>query len=463
MSRVGGDRGQASVEHAAIVTLVLVVLAGAVVVGGGLGDGVVNAVHSGIRRAICVAGGDRCAEFHERKPCVIGRGEQRQAKTLSLAFLRVGVSAGLVREVRSDGSVLLTWYDDLETGGAAGIGADLKLARVVRGDAGLVPAVGGRVGRGGAPVSDGPSRDGGWELSLSASVGLALEGGWGRSWELPDTAAADRFAQRLLGGKDGPRATQALRHGLDALIARRLVPPPDVERVRLQVAPSGHGRVRGPHGLRADVDVFRRLAGEASRDRRTGRLAVTVALDRRLAEQLSGPLALDLADDLSVAPTVAITLDGERRPLELRMLGALGDRQGARRREVELRLDLTRPEVANALRGMLGWTMAGRFDRAGDFAGMLGRWAATEGAIEQREYRVGSRGEERGGSLALGLKLGYRTRTDASGWRLLRARTKPPGGIWESRTDCEATVRAGFAGGSGEGVGTSAIDANIRS
>ena len=388
---VHGERGQASVEHAAVVVLVLVVLTGAVAVATGLnGAGVVNAVHSGIRRAICVAGGDDCADFHVQRPCTRSVDEDVSSKGVSLGIWRVGKDRALTVERRSDGTVVVTAYDDVE--GGVGTSAGLRFG----------------IGRSSAGDED--------DLEATAGVEGRLRGGWGRSWELEDEPAARDFLRRWSAG-DPVRA-------------------PDVDRVRLGATTGLSGALSGPLGVDAEGDLLRGLSGEGTRDRRTGRTTLGLAVPRSVAGDLAGPLGLKLGGDLALEPSLTLVTDARLRPLELRLVGTLTDRDGSRRRDVQVRVDLTRPEVGQGLRGVvqgLGFRDVARTRAA---AVALGRWAADEGWVDQREYRVASEGSGPDVELGLGVRLGFRNRDTHRSERLLRARTKPPGGIWEDRTDC---------------------------
>lgn len=399
-----GVGGQAGVEHVALVAFVVLVLGGAAVTAGGLGAGIVNAVHSGIRRAICVAGGDRCATFHDERPCVVRRDEQRQAKALSVVFLRVGARVGVVRERWSDGRTTVTVHDDFDAGATLGVGAELALG-------------------------------GGRSVELSASATGTVRGGWGRSWTLDRPEDADRLLRQLLDGQESPDALQGIERGVDGLIARNVLPRPDAEGVRLGRERSSRAALRAP-GVDLDAEMLEQLEGEVLRDRQSGQVTVALALAPGVLARLTGPMNLELGGRLAGDARVALILDRDLRPRELRLLGVLRAAGESRREQAELRVDLTRPQVGQALRGLLGAVRDRAPGRAVREATALGRWAATEGAIERRTYRVTEREDARGGGLALVAKLGYETKDAASEWRLERAATKPPGGIWEQRVDC---------------------------
>lgn len=396
--RPRGERGQASVEHVAVVSLVAIVLAAAVVVSTGFGGaGIVNGVHSGIRRAICVASGDSCADFHVRKPCAVTAEKDETSKGLSLGFWRLGADRSLAVERRSDDTVAVTAYDDVEGGVGASVGLRFGLGR----------------------SSSGDDDEDGNPLAVDASAGVEgrLRGGWGRTWEFPDEASAQAFLRRWA--------------------ARRSVRPPDVERVRIAANASMTGEISGPLNIAtASASVLRGFEGEGTRDRRTGRTTVSLAISRAASADLAGPLGLKLGGSVELERTATLVTDGALRPRELVLQGSVADRKGSRRRDVQLRVDLTRPQVAAGISGVLRGLVSADVGRARSTAVALGRWAADEGWIDQREYATESDPEGFDGEIALGLKLGVRDTRTHSAERLVDARSRPPGGLWEDRTDC---------------------------
>lgn len=407
-----GEDGQASVEHAAIVAVVLVVLTGAVVVAGVLpGAGIVNGVHSGIRRALCVAGGDDCAPFHVQQPCPVARDDDTHASGASLGIWRVGGSQSLVVERRSDGSVSVTVLEDGGGGVGLSVGARFGLGRTAKGDAGLV-----RVGE------DRPGVD------VSAGVEARLRGGWGRTWEFADGPAADAFVRQY-----AAHAKAGLAGGDASAFP---IPRPDVERIRIGADATATGEVSGPLGLDLTASGAAGLRGEGARDRRTGRVTLSVGVPGPIVGVLAGPLGLRLGGALEVEPAATVVLDRAGRPVELRLLGRRARADGERRHDVQLRVDLTRPAAGAGLRAMLAGLAAGDGRRAREAAAALGRWAVDEGWVDEREYRTGTATDGVDTELALGLKLGVTDQDTHATERLVSARTRPPGGLSEDRTDC---------------------------
>ncbi|WP_210493915.1 hypothetical protein [Patulibacter sp. SYSU D01012] len=410
MSR-DGQRGQASVEHVALVVVVAVVLVVAGAVAGA--PSIVNAVHSGIRRAICVAGGDTCAPFHLARPCTVARRQDLHDTGVSVLLVRIGGSETLVVERRSDGSVAVTSYLDNEAGLGGSVGARLSLGRRTRGDRALAGDEGGGIG-----------------VDVSAGVEGRLRGGVGQTWEFPDARAAEGLIRRLRDAYGEGRAERAA--------ARRAVRAPDVERVRVGVDGTVTGEISGPLGLDLAGTAFAGLHGEGARDRRTGETTVTVALPGSVAAELDGPLRLRADGAVRVDPSATIVLGRDGRARELRLAGRLTTRDGTRARELALRVDLTRPTVREEVEGMVRGLTAGRPGEAAAAARRLGRWAVDDGWVDEREYRTAEATDGVDAELGLGLKLGLKDQEIRSTARLVGARSRPPGGLWESRTDCLA-------------------------
>lgn len=392
-----GECGQATVEHAGLVALVLVVLTAAVAVAAEVrGEGIVNAVNSGVRRAICVAGGDDCADFHVQRPCAVAVDERGTSKGVSLGIWRVGKDRSVAVERRSDGTVVVTEYDDVE--GGAGLSAGLRFGkgRVTSDDEGEERKTGG--------------------VTATAGFEGRLRGGWGRSWELPEGPAARELVRRLQAGEPVRR--------------------PDVDRVRIGASATGSVEASGPLGIDATGSVLAGWAGEGTRDRRTGETTASLAISRAVAGDLSGPLGLRLGGALELEPSVTVVTDGRLRGRELRLAGRLTTREGTQRRDVQIRIDMTRPQVRDGIGGVLRGLVRGDLGGSAAAAATLGRWAVDEGWVDEREYRTTSTTDGTDLEVALGLKLGFRDQETASTERLVSAHTSPPGGLREDRTDC---------------------------
>ncbi|MGX6447231.1 hypothetical protein ACVU7I_04085 [Patulibacter sp. S7RM1-6] len=409
--RGDGQSGQASVEHVALVVVIALVLVVAGAVAGA--PSIVNAVHSGVRRAICVAGGDTCAPFHVAQPCTVARRQDLHDTGVSVLLVRIGGSETLVVERRSDGSVAVTAYLDNEVGLGGSIGGRLSLGRRAKGDRELAGEEGGGIG-----------------LDVSAGVEGRLRGGVGQTWVFPSATAAEGLIRRLRDAYGKGRGDRAR--------ARREAPPPDVERVRIGVDGSVTGEVSGPLKLDLSATGFAGVHGEGARDRRTGETTITVALPGSVAGALAGPLRLRADGAVRVDPSATVILGRDGRARELRLAGRLTTRDGTRARELALRVDLTRPTVREEVEGMVGGLTRGRPGEAVAAARRLGRWAVDDGWIDEREYRTAEVTSGVDSELGLGLKLGLKDQEIRSTARLVGARSRPPGGLWESRTDCLA-------------------------
>jgi len=411
--REARDGGQAAVELVAITLLVAALLAGAASLA--WGPAILNAVHSGIRRALCVAGGEDCADFHRQQPCLVAADDRARSSGASVLSVRIGGSEGLLIERRSDGRHVVTVTGEQRGGVSLGIGGSIGLGRRVAGDRELA---GGD--------------DGGLRIEGSLAVEATLRGGWGDSWELPDRAAVDRFvrayAEREIAKIPG--------HG-DAQAAARRVPRPDLERVSIGVDGKVTGAVSGPlEGFDASGSAIAGLTGSAVRDHRTGRTMIAVGLSSALAGELTGPLKARLGGDVATSSTATLVLDRGMRPRELRIGGRRDTKGGDRRRELEVRLDVTRPELGEAVRRLLGGATGLDPATVRDAARRLGRWAVDDGWFDERELRRSTETTGTSGELALGLKFGYQDEETRSRAQLVRARTRPPGGVWETRPDC---------------------------
>jgi len=382
----------------------MIVVAALLVVGGAMvwAPSISNAVHSGIRQALCVAGGDRCAAFHVQRPCLVRRSEDRTANGVRLLVVRVGRNRMLLREEHSDGTVSVTSHKGGEGGVGLSLGGSVRLGRRRNGKGGI-------------------------DVSAEAVVEGRLLAGRGNRWDLPDGASADRLIRGLVERElPGP-----LRDGRAPDVR-----DPDVEIVTIGATGSITGEVSGPLDVSAPGSGFFGLEGSGSRDRRTGEYTVSLALSGEAAAALDGPIGLQLDGDIQGDGVAEVVMDRHLRPIELRFAGAVGADAGTRRREAQIRLDVTRPELRERVGEMLRAASRLRPRAAVAAAGELGRWAAREGWIDLREYRTDT---VEGGSdvdLGLGLRLGLTDTERHEAWEMTGARTRPPGGVWETRPDC---------------------------
>lgn len=432
--RSAGDRGQATIEHAALVALV----AGLLVLVGSLaawGPSLVNAVHSGIRRALCVAGGDDCAAFHRQQPCLLASDDRAHRVGGTVLAVRIQRDRSLLIERRSDGTYEVTDTTGVETGGRLRLGRRGASGARASGDEGVVRQAersGGADARGGGRVGLAkrvldPQARAGAELSVRVRAAKGV------GWHLADAAALRRFLAAHAGTQAGSV--------LDRLQARTRLGRPDVERIAIDVEGGLHGSaavsVRGAEAS-AGASVLRGLGGTVAYDRRTGRASVGLRLGATIAADLTAPLRVQYAGRYHASGEATLVTDRAGRPRELRLTGILEAGDGTRRREVETRLDVTRPALRDAVGRMLGGVRGLAPGRIRDGARELGRWMIDDGWAEEREYRTATLADGIDEELGLGLGLGYVNQHVRTLRRLSSVRTRPPGGVWESRPDCLA-------------------------
>ncbi|MGE4427671.1 MAG: hypothetical protein AB7G37_14570 [Solirubrobacteraceae bacterium] len=402
------DAGQASVEHVGLMVVValLIVVGGAMVWAPSIG----NAVHSGIRQALCVAGGDRCADFHVQRPCLVRSREDSSSDGVRVLAFRIGKDQMILREEHSDGTVSVTRHNGVEGGVGLSLGGSLTLGRRRNGKGGI-------------------------DVSAEAQVEGRLLAGRGNRWDAPDGATADRLIRRLVELESFDEMHRVIK-GERELGVR----DPDVEIVTIGVTGSISGEVSGPLEISAPGSGFFGLEGKGTRDRRTGNYTVSLGLSGDVAAALDGPIGLQLDGEIQGDGVAEIVMDRDLRPLELRFAGAVGTRAGTRRREAQVRLDVTRPELRERVKALLGAVAGVRPRAAVAAAGELGRWAGREGWIDLREYRTDTVEDGTDADLGLGLRLGLTDTERHETWEMTGARTRPPGGVWETRPDCPRVV-----------------------
>ncbi|MDQ3609546.1 MAG: hypothetical protein M3459_11700, partial [Actinomycetota bacterium] len=208
------QRGQASVEYVAVIALVAVLVVGMAIAVGA--PGLRDAVVAGFRHALCVVSGAACRD--DLGPCTVASTEVRDRGEASVLVVRAGRDHAVLRERRSDGSVLVTVIDsdDGGVGGELGFGGELRLGRS---QVGLRGALRGA---------------------------LVAELGGGRTWVARDDAQADAVVEAL--GEDGRlRWVTAGARRLGEALGLREAPEP------AQVFLQGGGRALGAAELSSDL------------------------------------------------------------------------------------------------------------------------------------------------------------------------------------------------------------------
>jgi hypothetical protein len=419
-----GQDGQASVEYVAVIALVALILAvgAAVITVSGLGERVIHT----IRQGLCEVAGLACPV--PPQPCVVRRQAERDSGSVTVGIVRLGSDASVIRELRSDGRVLVTLIGGSHGGAEIGIGA------------------GGEIVAGGAPLPAGG------EARAAAIVHL----GGGRQWVVRTQADADRLVDDLGQDEtipilDGPAEAidEALGGGSD-------VRGPDVEWV--EGGPGGEASAAIGAGLSVSATASMAQVEGTRIDHRTGARTLYLRLDSAGSAAISAKL-VGASVSAPGTTSVALTFDRHGKPVELSasatrgLEGMVGLPPGLRsliaqsaggatpgpgaRVEVEARLDLTAPANVEAARrlmqalehpddpgGVLG-TVKGIGERIVDGARLQARLYGSTG----HSYGGGGRVKVGGG---LGGQVLHRTEDN----RLLDAWERPPDGTWAQRRDC---------------------------
>ncbi|HWI09314.1 MAG TPA: hypothetical protein VNT54_17575 [Solirubrobacteraceae bacterium] len=399
-------RGQATVDYVALVALVAVLLALALGAASAGAAGVVNAVAGQIRHALCAVGGGPCPDLRSR-PCAVATRRDTRHIAISMLVIRIDRDRHVLREEMSDGTIRLT------VAGSGAFGGEI--------------AVGGRA---------------------TATVR-------GRQIGLRDEARAGAQAVAGRGAVYVARNAREAAAVLRAIRARHDPPIPARERF-------GEGGVRGlgtvAIGSAPSGASLRRLAGAVGgvrRDERTGavtlslhaagslwgaltvalggpvasgerKLALALTLDRRRrAREISVAASFALAAGTALPPSFARALGGERGSAS-----ALSARTGGRRLELAGRLDLRDPLAAAAWRRFRG-------DPTGsDAIRGLGAAIRDRAHLDVRAYRTDLTTGGAVAGVALGVQVGGEYEHTVETSRLLAARSRPAGGLWERRLDC---------------------------
>lgn len=416
--------GQATSEYVALVTLVAVVLA---LAAGLTSGGVGGQVLAGLQRGLCRVADVRCPQAQppardELDPCPVERTTSTESLEGVLEVMALGGGASLTAVRMSDGRVQIALADVQTVGGAMGLGYSIGLGR-----------------RHGA----------------KATVDVERRFAPGRSWTLPDAAAARAFLERY-GAKAtvGGKAVDLVRSGCSILCdaigwrPHAVLPPADEVSIDLGLT-AGLGGSVGIAGLGMSSS---RLLG--ARFRHDGGSTWYLGFDAAVGAALLSAAGVGVEHQQQAV--AAFTLDALHRPLELSIetvgggtaSGTLqaGGRAWARAdgdaglvTESTATLDLRdRRNLAAAV----AWrrTLAGRLAprRLRRSAAALGRRIAREGVVDRRTYALTGTTTAIGGTLVLGTQLGGGFERTREGMRLLSAETRLPGLPFLPRDDCRS-------------------------
>lgn len=400
------SRGQATIDYVALVAVVAVLLGVALGTATAGAAGVVNAVAGQIRHALCVVGGGPCPDLRS-KPCAVASRREARHMAVSLVLVRIDRDRYVLREEMSDGTIRLTVTDSGGLGGELGAGGratvtingrEHGLRDELRGGASLIG------GRGTVYVA----RD----EREAAAIMRAIRAG-----EEPPAAARERFLEggvRALGtaGLGGVFAGASLR-GLASRVAgvRR-----DERTGDVTVSLHASGSLWGALTVAFDGPVG---SGEHA-------LALGLTLDRRhRATELSLSASFALAAGEPLAPSIARTLGGEAA-----WVTGMSSRVGGRRVELSGRLDVRDPLVAAA------WRRFRDDPTSGDAIRALGAAIRDRALLDVRVYRTDTTSDGAAAGLGAGVQVGGEYEHSVETSRLLGARSRGAGGLWETRLDC---------------------------
>src|SRR5215218_2029086 len=423
MTRWNDARGQATSEYVALVALVAVVLA---LAAGLTSGGVGGQVLAGLQRGLCSVAGTACPRTEppnaDLAPCPVERTTSSESLEGAFEVVKLGRSGTLTAVRGSDGRVTVTLARESTAGGEVGLGFALRL-----GDR--------------------------YEGRATASIETGFSSG--RSWTLPNVAAAHAFIARY-GSKAtvGGQAVDVVRSGCSLLCdaigwhPHAELPPAD----ETYLGGSTTGTLKaslGPGSLHATDGS--QLGVRFGRD---GSSTWLTQVDAAAGAELSlGVAALGATSQRQ--SVVALTLDPQHRPVELGLhtvarMGEVGAARGESRHatatlgagdahvtEIDATLDLHDPRnravAATFVRALRDPLAVGELARS---AAAVGERIARTGVVDRRTYALSSSASGVGGKLTLGGQLGAGFERTHEGLHLLTAETRLPGLPFLPRDDC---------------------------
>jgi hypothetical protein len=408
-------RGQAGVDYVGVLLLVTVVLGAVALVADG--SGVPQAVDHQLLRALCVVRGGECDQ--DRAPCPVRSDRRDDAMSARILVFHVGADKTLIREERSDGTVVVTVTYGEQGGLEVSGGAHLEVA----------------LGRGGVGLGG----------EVTAAAVAARERGY--TWVLRDGHAADVLIGHL---GVGPGK-------LDKLIAGGRVPAPTQRYRHGGLGSRGSASVGTLPGGMLGVSS-QDVAGvrtDASTGRRTFYVQRTVEGSLSLTYGTAGATGAHTARE-----RYAVTYDAAGRPVDLMVLttgiyrgsfdlpvrlqpavGLLSAPTGHVRTYVEeTHLDLTDPESLHVARAFLEQVRHPDAVHAGAavaIAAALRRRLDAAGVVHARTYDADQRRYGIDGSVGVeGVQLGASLSRTLLDSHLVAAATRGLDGVWRVRRDC---------------------------
>jgi len=420
--------GQATIEYLGLVALLAVLLVAGSAIGA---PGVANAVLGQMRHALCIVTGKRCTVDLQR-PCTVASRRETRRIALSIVLVRLSRDSYVLRERLSDGTVRLTVFRRYGAGAEGGVGGRLEIDR--KDEPGEVPEPKDLLKKPGAAQGVTPDAR---KVGVSSEARAGLEGvfGSGKVFIAQDEAQADELLRAV---EDDDEA----------------LPPSEVfyEAGARGLARLGFGGLLAGGQLDGIADST--LAVREERD--SGDVTITVnsgSAGWGLMTALAGP-----AGSFDRQVLLGLTFDRERRPVELSVLasgsvsggtalppgvaealGTGGDDSASqnltgRRWEAAARLDLTDPEVAAA------WGAFRRDPASAATIAALGRQLAGRAHLDVRTYGTDTSSDGFAAAVGGGFRVGGETDRTVDRAKLLKASSRPPGGLWEQRVDCLAAV-----------------------
>ncbi|HST38831.1 MAG TPA: hypothetical protein VLK58_04955 [Conexibacter sp.] len=457
MGRLRGEEGQAANEYVALLALVAIALAAlAGISASGIGSGVL----AGLQRGICLLAPGPCPRIvavrDDLAACPVSKRASRERLSETIAIVELG-SSGTLRATRhSDGTVTITLADGSDVGATFRFGAHVAAGREA-----------GAGGRGRAGVD--------W--------------GSGRSWKLPNEAAAADFVARFgdkatIKGKLVDQVRSRCSLICDALGWRphEQLPEPDETfeeggaSARLQ-AGFGLGDRTGEVNGKAGAMLGRRaardgtttwyvqLSGEAAAqlDLSAGELALAGTGEAVLAYEVGADgraLSVGVAVAGGFAGNAGAEAEKDGRGVAgaggagkgggaagagragragLRSLsGGIGELAGGVV-ELEAKLDLTDPANYAAGRAVLdGLFDPGAYAEMPDRVRALGERIVAGAQIDARLYTQRSSAQKYGADVALGVAIGGAFERSSEQLDLRAAFTRLPGLPFLARDDCRS-------------------------
>lgn len=411
-----GDEGQASIEHLGLTVLIVLLLLSATAIAEAAGAGLSNRVTTAMQRALCTVGMQDCSTL-TREPCPMLRTDRTTGLRVAVGWIRLGDDRAIQIERRSDGTYSVTLLEGIRGGLGAtyGAGAMTAEAALLRGaDAGRTYVV-----RGAEAAQRLVRRLRAERLPAVTTLVHGIGDLTNLARTDPGVDAYTLASTAIAEGEIAAGYSDFFEGGLAAVARNQLGLRISTRRPRATAYVQMDGRIS------AFFDALPHLALSTGRERGGRRVSPN---DGETTIELPG---IGPAERTAIrSGTIAIELAPGPRIVAVTLTGQQGDGAGAR--EVHARIDPHDPAVAAALRG---W----RADPNNPAAiAAIGQAAAATAAVDVREFAVSEDASEYGGQTGAGPSLGVTFGKGISSARLISQRSRPAGGVWERRLECEA-------------------------